>query len=83
LITTTPDGFRLDATCSLSKTLFFDDRDLPPEKSRDHGSEARIARNRQRIVLALIMCSYHSSDSSLVATIVVVIAIWSFLIQVH
>mgnify|MGYP000105174640 FL=1 len=28
------------------------------------------------------MCSYYSSDSSLVAIIVVVIAIWSFTIQV-
>jgi hypothetical protein len=62
----------MDAT--LSKTLFFDDRDLPPEKSRDHGSERRIAQNMQHIVSALIMCSYHPSDPSLVATIVVVIA---------
>jgi hypothetical protein len=40
LITTTPDGFRLDA--SLSKQLLY----LALEKSRDHGSKPRkVCRN--------------------------------------
>jgi hypothetical protein len=48
-------------------------------KSQDEG----YVWNRQHTVASLVQCSYYSSDSTLAVRIVVVIAIWYFLIEVH
>jgi uncharacterized membrane protein len=65
------DGSRLDATFNLSKR-FFGDQHI--DMTLENRGITNFVQSRLPIVSSLIMPSYHLSNASLVATIVVVIA---------
>ena len=71
MIATTPDGSRLDAIFNLSKKIFGVQH---IDMTLENRGIASFGQSRLHIVSSLIVPSYISSNASLVATIVVVIA---------